>query len=437
LGVAVAAFLVYRVLPVLLLLLIGIMLATAIEPVVNKLRRGPLSRSQGVLVVYTGIFAILVLVAYAIIPVFINQVGEVVNNLPATVRDMSDWAKSIKTPFLRDQAINAVTALQSFFPAPRSSSTPAPITQEQAANVGATALGLAEGVLSVILLFVIAFYWMTERTLAKRWLVSVLPADRGNRVRRVWDEIELKVGGWVRGQLTLMGLVGLISAVGYFCIGVRYWPALALFIAIAEAIPLVGPYIGTAPAILIALVQPGPDGLPALLNLGDVGSVTRAVLVIVFAVLLQTIEGNVLVPRVMRNSVGISPLAVIASLLIGSALAGLPGALLAVPFAGAIQVIVGDLQSAAAANTAQEQRQAEIAAVEAEKAKAPQLVLPGTPEAEALLTGPEATPALVVTPATVTASGLIVPGTPPAPPAPTAAPGSASPPASKPPSATG
>jgi predicted PurR-regulated permease PerM len=161
-----------------------------------------------------------------------------------------------------------------------------------------------------------------------------LPPKRANRVRRVWDDIEVKVGGWVRGQLTLMAIVGILSAIGYFFIGVQYWPALALFIAVAEAIPLVGPYIGTAPAVLVALTQQ-PDG-----------GLDKALLVIAFAIVLQTIEGNVLVPRVMKNSVGVSPLTVLISILFGASIAGLVGALVAVPIAGAIQVIVQDIKAA-------------------------------------------------------------------------------------------
>jgi predicted PurR-regulated permease PerM len=219
------------------------------------------------------------------------------------------------------------------------------------ATITQTALGLAEAFFSVITFFVVAYYWLTERTLIKRSIMSWLPSQRANRVRRVWDDIEVKVGGWVRGQLTLMVIVGVVSAVGYFAIGVKYWPVLALFIGLAEAIPLVGPYIGTAPAVIIALTQPGNDGLPALIGAGDIGSVTRALLVVVFAIVLQMVEGNVLVPRVMKNSVGISPLTVIVSLLIGAALAGLVGALLAVPIAGSIQVIVQDIKAAHESDT--------------------------------------------------------------------------------------
>jgi predicted PurR-regulated permease PerM len=183
-------------------------------------------------------------------------------------------------------------------------------------------------------------------------VIALLPADRGNRVRRVWDDIEIKVGGWVRGQLTLMLIVGLVSAIGYFTIGLKYWPVLAVIIFICEAIPLVGPYIGTAPAVLVAFTQTGNDGLPALLGMEDIGSVPRALMVVAFAILLQAVEGNVLVPRVMRNSVGISPLTVMVSLLVGATLGGLAGALLAVPFAGALQVIVADLRAAAQSDAA-------------------------------------------------------------------------------------
>jgi len=152
-----------------------------------------------------------------------------------------------------------------------------------------------------------------------------------------------------------MLIVGVVSAVGYFVLGVKYWPALALFIFIAEAIPLVGPYIGTAPAVLVALTQNGNDGLPALLGMDDIGNVTRALLVVMFAVVLQTVEGNVLIPRIMKNSVGISPLTVIISILLGATLAGLAGALIAVPIAGAIQVIMADCKAAKESDQALEE----------------------------------------------------------------------------------
>ncbi|MDQ6693938.1 MAG: AI-2E family transporter [Chloroflexota bacterium] len=330
LGVLLLAYLTYKALPLLLLFLMSLLIATAIEPLVNRLRHGPFNRSAGILVVYTALFLILGLILYVIGTTFVSQLGDLGTSIHTTVGKMQSDVKSIQSPFLQGQintilkvADNFVTGFQ------KPPSTPATVD-----TVTQTILPVAEAFFGVITIFVVAFYWLTERILIKRAVMTWFPARRANRIRRVWDDIEVKVGGWVRGQLTLMALVGLISAVGYFFIGVHYWPVLALFIAIAEAIPLVGPYIGTAPAVVVALTQEGDGGIG------------KALMVMAFAVLLQTVEGNVLVPRIMRNSVGISPLTVIISILLGGTLAGLAGALLAVPLAGALQVIITDIKAA-------------------------------------------------------------------------------------------
>jgi predicted PurR-regulated permease PerM len=333
LTVLLLAYLVYRTLPLLLLLFVALLFATAIEPLVKWLRRGPFNRSAGILVVYTAIFLLLGTIGYVTLPVVFEQVGELSGSLSKTVGDMRKGVDDINNPFLRQQATVFVDAAEATANQLGKPSTPTSDT-EKVQQVTETTLTVAEVFFGVITLFVVAYYWLTERILIKRSLMTWLPVRRANRVRRVWDDIEVKVGGWVRGQLVLMAIVGVLSAIGYFVIGVQYWPALALFIAIAEAIPLVGPYIGTAPALLVALTQQ-PDG-----------GVGKALMVIGFAIVLQTIEGNVLVPRVMRNSVGVSPLTVLISILFGATLAGLAGALVAVPIAASIQVIVQDIKAA-------------------------------------------------------------------------------------------
>ncbi len=370
-----------QLLPVLLLLLISIMLATAIEPLVNRLRRGVFNRTSGILVVYTTLFLIIAALAWFTVPVIISQVSEVTKQMPTISKELHTMAQQNSgNSFIQSQLNLIANAIDQVFVAPPPPSTNPDQTVQQVQKTTTTVLSVAEGVFSLLAMFVIAFYWLTERTLIKRWTLSLLPADRANRVRRVWDDIEVKVGGWVRGQLTLMLIVGLTSAVGYFVLGLKYWPVLAVIIFICEAIPLVGPYIGTAPAILVAFTQTGNDGLLGLLGVGDIGPVPRVLAVVAFAILLQLVEGNVLVPRVMRNSVGISPLTVMVSLLIGATLGGLAGAALAVPFAGALQVVVADLRAAAQSDAALTEQ---TATAEATRAADGELVVAhDTPEGE-------------------------------------------------------
>jgi predicted PurR-regulated permease PerM len=372
-AVLVGIYFLRQLVGVALILVTAMMLATAIEPLVNRLRRGIFNRTAGILVVYTGLVLIFVALAWITLPVVAAQVGEVIRQMPTVITNIREWAGQVDNSFIRVQLNTVADVLgQIFVEPPQAPDTPEEQVQ-QVQQTTTTLLTLAEGVFGVLAIFVIAFYWLTERTLIKRSLVSLLPAERGNRVRRVWDDIEVKVGGWVRGQLILMTMVGVTSAIGYFAMGLRFWPALAVIIFVCEAIPLVGPYIGTAPAVLVALTQTGNDGLLGLLGVPDIGPVPRVLMVVVFAVLLQTVEGNVLVPRVMKNSVGISPLAVMVSLLIGATLAGLAGAALAVPLAGALQVIIADLRAAATGGDAA--LAAQTAAAEATRAADGELVV--------------------------------------------------------------
>jgi predicted PurR-regulated permease PerM len=331
LAVLVVVWFLYSTLSLLLLLFLGLLVATAIDPIVTILRRGPFNRTYGVLVVYVGIFLLVGLLGWLTLPIAFEQISELGGSASRTVTSIKEGAKDIDNSFLRQQALTFADALDSISKSVQPSSTTSASPEEKVQTVAEATITVAEIFFAIITIFVVAFYWYSERILLKQWVISWFPTPTANRIKRIWDDVETTIGDWVRGQLLLMAIVGLISAGGYFIIGVDYWPALALFIAIAEAIPLVGPYIGTAPAVLVALTQPD-------------GGLGKALLVVLFAIVLQTVEGNVLVPRVMKNSVGISPLLVIVSILFGAAIAGLAGALVAVPLAGTLQIIIDDIK---------------------------------------------------------------------------------------------
>jgi predicted PurR-regulated permease PerM len=192
---------------------------------------------------------------------------------------------------------------------------------ETALSVG---LSVVEGLFAGLTVFVVAFYWLTERVAIKRAFVLLFPTERRQMVDTIWNEVEGVLGGWVRGQLLLMLFIGVLAGVGYTLIGLKYALVLAVLAALLEIVPLVGPWLGAIPAILVALTQ----------------DVRMAFLVGLYILIIQLIEGNVLVPRVMGRTVGISPLIVIVGILVGAALGGIPGALVAVPLAAALQVVL-------------------------------------------------------------------------------------------------
>jgi predicted PurR-regulated permease PerM len=314
---------------VIFLLFLSILLATGIEPVVNWLRRGPFNRGSGILVVYTFIFAVIALVLYLSIPPLVQEGQVLVKDFtnPTRVREI---IAGIPDEFFRNIAgtvyENISVVVSNYRP------------DASTLSVGLT---VAEVVFSSFSVFVIAYYWLTERTQIKRLIFNQLPEGGKKRFLSLWDSVEHKFGDWVRGQLLLMLFIGIFSFVGYSIIGLKFALVLALFAALTELIPMVGPYIGGAPAVVIALTQ----GLPT------------ALAVLVFIIVLQLVEGNFLVPRLMEKTVGVTPLTVIVGVLVGSALAGISGALLAVPVAAALQVIINNLLSYSAESASPETAQ--------------------------------------------------------------------------------
>ena len=305
----------WRIQEVLFLLFVAVLLATAIEPIVNRLRRGPFTRGSGVLAVYSAIVLVLSLVGYAILPSVAAQGGAFTETLPQRVEALQTQAQNLRPTPLRDAASAALGRVSQATQAP-----PAP-AGEQLVAAGETA---AHGIISFLTVFVLAFYWLVERATIKRALLRAVPVRHARSVNTVWLEVENKLGGWVRGQLLLMLAIGVMAGLGYFVIGLPNPAVLAVAAALFEIVPMIGPVLAFTPAVLVALAA----------------DPSKALIVLVYAVIIQQIESQILVPRVMRHAVGISPLTVLLGILAGAALAGLAGAFLAVPLAAAAQVVL-------------------------------------------------------------------------------------------------
>jgi predicted PurR-regulated permease PerM len=314
-GLAIGLYLLWRVQEVLFLLFLAILLATAVEPLVDRLRRGPFTRGSGTLVVYTLIILAIGVPVYALAPSLVSQASSFMDTLPDRLTELRAFALTLQPRPLQTVALTAIdSALQAV-------QSPRVTAQEQLVEAGATAL---HTIVSFLTVFVLSFYWLVERASIKRVVLRTVPPWRARDVNTVWLEVEDKLGGWVRGQLILMLAIGVAASIGYTFLGLPNSILLGVVAGLFEIVPILGPFLAFAPAVLVALaIDP-----------------TRAVGVVVYALVIQQIESNILVPRVMGRTVGVSPLTVLLGILVGSALAGVPGAFLAVPLAGAAQVIL-------------------------------------------------------------------------------------------------
>lgn len=303
-----------------LLVFVAILLAAALEPLVARLRgRVPIPRGAAILVVYLAFFAIAVAVAVLVIPGSINQASELAAAAPDALHRARSWAGTLRPEMLGTAAVSIANMASATL---TGGADPAP------GEIVAAGLTLADAVVSFVTVLALVFFWMTERARLQRFTLSFLPPGRRAGVHAAWNGIEDRLGAWVRGQLILMGVIAVLTGTACLVLGLPSPLLLGMIAGLTELVPMVGPALGAIPALLVAATV-RPDVLP---------------LVLVAYLIIHLVEGNILVPKVMGNAAGISPFLVVASLLIGGAIDGLRGALIAVPVAAAIEVVLERLQ---------------------------------------------------------------------------------------------
>lgn len=306
---------------VLLLLFVSILLASALEPGIGTLRdRLPLGRGATILVTYVTFFILVLGLAFIVLPAAIRQAEELIASLPPFFDQARAWAADLRPAALSSSVTALIDSLAGIL------KPPPPPDPDTVVEVGAV---VAESVVTLLTLLTIVYFWLVEHARLQRYVLAFAPAERRGGARDAWNEIEGRLGMWVRGQLILMAAMGVATGIAYTLLGLPGALLLGLIAAITEAIPIVGPLLGAIPAVLVAATV----------------SPELAVVVAVIYVVLQFVEGSVLVPIVMRNTVGISPLLVLVSLLIGAAVGGLVGAFLAVPVAASIEIVLSRLQA--------------------------------------------------------------------------------------------
>jgi predicted PurR-regulated permease PerM len=319
-AVVLLAFLAGAARDILLLVFLAILLGAALEPLVGQIRgRIGIGRGLSILIVYATFLVAVVGVAVFLVPAALVQLGGAFERLPEFLDRVRAWSAN-----LRPEALAAgVGALIDAVAAPfQPGQTPDPD--------GIVGVSLAVGHIAAALVTLLAlvFFWLTERSRLQRYALAFVPEERRAGIRDAWNEVESRLGMWVRGQLALMATIGIATGIAYSVLGLPGALLLALIAAVTEVIPIVGPLIGAIPALLVATTI-SPE--TAILTLG-------------LYLLIHAVEGNVLVPMVMRNTVGLSPFLVLVSLLIGGAAGGILGAIVAVPIVAGLTVILDRLQ---------------------------------------------------------------------------------------------
>lgn len=298
---------------VLVSVFLGLLLATAMRPIMGRLREGRLPRfvaASGSLLVLIGLVGgFLMLVA----PVIVEQVETLTTAAPGLYAGARQWLLESHLALFRQIGQGLAPQLVLGRPA-------AELSWPQLLPT-VTAVGYLSFV--TVCTFVFAYYWLLYRERSVRGLLLLLPMERREGAERLWVEIEGRLGDYLRGQFILALVVGVLSLVGYWLAGLPFALLLALIAGVLELVPFIGPFIAVGVAIAVGLSE-GPQ---------------IAIAALVVGLLVQQFENNILAPRVMDETVGISPVVTLLAFVGFGALFGPFGALLAIPLAAALQVL--------------------------------------------------------------------------------------------------
>lgn len=304
---------------VLIVFLFGLIIASAIAPFANWLDQKGFPRLWGVLLLFlivTGLFA---LIASLVIPSLSDDIEQLITTIPRVFEKVSVSLENVQqgAPAYLDfvgEIQNILSAFSSYL-------------QQSSQSVIGLVVSIFGGVISFIAVLVISFYLSVTKKGIESFIESVVPEKYELYVKDLWKRSERKVGLWLQGQLLLALIVGLVVYVGLSLLGIRFALILGLLAFMLEIVPVVGPVLAAIPAVILAFMQDPTLGL----------------WVLVFYIIVQQLENHILVPVVMGRTVGLNPVVVIISLLVGGQLAGIAGMILSIPVATVIVEVIDDM----------------------------------------------------------------------------------------------
>jgi len=295
---------VWQLRSLILLVFLCFIFMEGLNPAVTWLQKMRVPRILGILIVYAIIAAILFFSMAGLIPALVEQSTSLVNAIPSAIENIDLWG------------INPVDF-----------SSQLKILENLPGNIASTAISIFSNLISVFVFFVITFYLLLERKNLEKYLVDAFGQKNKNMAFKIATRLEKRLGSWVGAELFLMLIIGALSYVGYLIIGLNYALPLAIIAGILELVPNVGPTVASIIAALFGLTI----------------SPLVAVLAVIWGIVVQQLENNFIVPKIMKETVGINPLITILLIASGIKLGGIVGAVIAVPLYLVIETIVRSL----------------------------------------------------------------------------------------------
>ena len=298
-----------------------------LEPTVKAFDRLGIRRIAGSFLAFAGLIALIVAAIALILPTVREQAVQLVEQLPELFVVVVDWVRDLGTRLGLDvDAFLSQEAIEEWLSDPANQETIQNLLFGFGAGAGQLIRGVTEAVAVLVLAPVLALYILIDLDRFKRNAIGLTPPKYQDEVAHVGGEVGLALGSFVRGQLLVAAIVGIASSIGMSIIDLPFWLLIGILAGFLNLIPFLGPIVGGALAVLVALLNQNP---------------LQALWALIIFVGIQQVDNHVITPMIQRTRVNLSPLVIVLALIIGGSVAGLLGVLVAVPVTAAIRIVVG------------------------------------------------------------------------------------------------
>lgn len=292
-GLLLSLWFLYQVRSIVLLFFVAFILMTAVNPLVKLAHKVKIPTIIVMLVIYFGLITLVSTVVASLIPALVQQTKDLTLVFPTYMHNLESSLNAQFDPNMIGNYLNAIPS-----------------------NLLKIVGGVFSNIMGILALFFMSYYLVLERPHLHKYLLRFFPKHEAEeKAEALVLSIEHQVGGWVRGELSLMAIIGVMTYLGLILLGVPYALPLAILAGFLEAVPNLGPTLAAIPALVIGLT------VSPLIAFGT----------LVLAIIIQQLENNIIVPKVMQSATGTEPLVTILVLLVGFTLGGIIGAVLAMP----------------------------------------------------------------------------------------------------------
>jgi predicted PurR-regulated permease PerM len=311
-GVVVIALALWKMRVLIALVFLALIIASAMRPGIDALRRRRIPRGIGIAIHYLVLAGLVALLLSLVVPRALEQVQSAVARLPTSGSELQEAADE-STGFEHDLLVGLQRRLEDL-----------PSATELVDPALEATLTAFEVLVGIFFVLAFAAYWIYERERAVTLVTSLLPRPRRKVVRDTWDLIDQKLGAYVRGQMLLILFVGTVLSLIFLAIGLPYWILVGAFAGVVEIVPVIGPLAAGSLAVAVGFTQSWQVALAAGI----------AVLVV------RLVEDYLVIPRVLGDAVGLSPLIVLFSVTASAVLFGGFAVLVAIPIAAVVATLI-------------------------------------------------------------------------------------------------